>query len=95
MTSIYTIDAPNCTTVPRISTSNETPILLRLARTLLLSASTYGKQLKRRRKFIALLNYDDHMIDDMGLSRATIEAASRLPLKVNAALIARVWAKQK
>ncbi len=40
----------------------------------------------RRDAFQALLHLDERMLDDIGLSRADILWASRLPLKVNAAL---------
>jgi len=95
MTSTCTYDVSDCSPVPRIASSHQTPWILRMVRTLAHSVTTFYLQLKRRRKFIALLNYDDHMIDDMGLTRPLIEEASRLPLKANAAIIARVWAKQK
>ena len=50
---------------------------------------------KRRKLFIALLNYNDHILEDMGLTRYLVEEASKLPLKDNAAIIARKWARQE
>ena len=38
-----------------------------------------------RRRFNTLLDLDDHMLDDIGVTRAEVETASRLPLSVNAA----------
>lgn len=40
----------------------------------------------RRDAFRVLLHLDERMLDDIGLSRADILWAARLPLKVNAAL---------
>ena len=95
MTSTCTYDVSDCPSISRRKSLQQTPWYLQMARTLLRSVTTYYQQLKRRRRFIALLNYDDHMIEDMGLTRYLIEEASRLPLNVNAALIARVWTKQE
>ena len=39
----------------------------------------------RRRAFNRLLSLDDHLLDDMGVSRAEVIMASYLPLSVNAA----------
>ena len=38
----------------------------------------------RRLRLARLLDYDDRMLDDMGLLRADIEAALQLPLERNA-----------
>jgi uncharacterized protein YjiS (DUF1127 family) len=43
----------------------------------------------RRRKLLDVLAYDNRRLDDMGLTRYAIEEAARLPLSVNAALVAR------
>lgn len=37
-----------------------------------------------RRKLLRLLDYSDHMLDDMGHTRAELMMASKLPLKENA-----------
>ncbi len=50
---------------------------------------------KRRKRFIALLDYNDQMLEDMGLTRYLVEEAGKLPLKDNAAKIARDWARQE
>ncbi len=41
---------------------------------------------RRRKQFNTLLGLDDHMLDDIGVTRAEVEAASSLPLSVNAAI---------
>lgn len=47
----------------------------------------------RRRRFSSLLKYDDHMLDDMGLTRSLIKEMSKLPFNENAALIAHAKAR--
>lgn len=42
--------------------------------------------LRRRRRFARLRDLDDHMLDDIGVTRAEVETAARLPLSENAAL---------
>ena len=39
---------------------------------------------ERRGRIVRLLDYDDRMLDDMGLTRLAIEDALDLPLSVNA-----------
>lgn len=41
---------------------------------------------KIRRKVRALSDYEDHMLDDIGIRRDEIHWATRLPLTVNAAI---------
>lgn len=41
---------------------------------------------RTRRRFNRLLDLDDRMLDDIGVTRAEVEYASRLPLGVNAAM---------
>ncbi len=41
--------------------------------------------LQRRRAFNKLLDLDDHLLDDMGVTRAEVHMASRLPVWTNAA----------
>jgi len=94
MSAIYNVEENSCRTVPQIPVPAETSYIFKLISEILHQASTFHHQLKRRRRFVALLNYDDHMIEDMGLTRAAIEEASKLPLKLNAAHIARIGAKQ-
>lgn len=43
------------------------------------------KQKEERQAFNAMLYLDNHMLDDIGVSRADVEWASRLPLSTNAA----------
>ncbi len=38
----------------------------------------------RRRKFRRLLDLDDHMLDDIGVIRAEVEWAARLPIGTDA-----------
>ncbi|MXQ08146.1 DUF1127 domain-containing protein [Alphaproteobacteria bacterium GH1-50] len=40
---------------------------------------------RRRQRFLRLLDMDDHMLDDMGVTRAEVVEASYLPLSANAA----------
>lgn len=40
----------------------------------------------RRRKFNAVRDLDDHMLDDIGVTRGEVERAAQLPLSVNAAM---------
>lgn len=49
---------------------------------------------RRRKQLVALLQYDDKMLEDMGLTRSAVLRASHLPLRVNAALMAREYARQ-
>ena len=95
MTVAHTLEENGCNAASQTPSPANTPSVPRLVSIFLLQAMTLYRQVKRRRRFIALLNYDDHMIDDMGLTRAAIEEASKLPLRLNAAHIARVWARQE
>ena len=40
----------------------------------------------RRRQFKTLLDLDDHMLNDIGVTRSEVETAANLPLPVNAAI---------
>jgi uncharacterized protein YjiS (DUF1127 family) len=42
-------------------------------------------QIRRRRRFYRLHELDDHMLDDIGVTRGEVEIAGRLPLSVDAA----------
>lgn len=42
-------------------------------------------RIRRRRKFKSLLDLDERMLDDIGVTRDEVEYASGLPLSVNAA----------
>ncbi|WP_417585533.1 hypothetical protein [Nitrincola sp.] len=42
------------------------------------------KAWSRRRKLLRLLDYDDHMLEDMGYTRRDLLWAARQPLKVDA-----------
>lgn len=43
------------------------------------------RQIRRRRGFTRLLDLDDHMLKDIGVTRGEVEIAIRLPLSVDAA----------
>ena len=47
--------------------------------------ATHVRNRMRRRAFNKMLNLDDHLLDDIGVSRAEVIMASYLPLSVNAA----------
>jgi len=79
-------------------TTTKPAILSRLINfpgTLVNTAIELRRNYKRRKLFIALLDYNDHMLEDMGLTRYLVEEASKLPLTVNAAKITRKWARQE
>jgi len=79
-------------------TTAKTAILLRLIDlpgTLVNKTIELRRNYKRRKLFVALLDYNDHMLEDMGLTRYLVEEASKLPLSANAAITAREWARQK
>lgn len=42
--------------------------------------------IRRRRGFNRLHDLDDHMLDDLGVTRGEVEIASALPLSVDAAM---------
>ena len=42
-------------------------------------------QITKRRKFMTLLDLDEHLLDDIGVIRSEVEYAARLPLSVDAA----------
>ena len=42
-------------------------------------------RIARRRKFKTLYDLDDHMLEDIGVTRAEVDYAARLPLSVDAA----------
>lgn len=48
-----------------------------------------------RRKLIRLLDYDDHMLEDMGHTRAELMMAIRLPLGANARKALRGWKAER
>ncbi len=95
MTTSYFIDETRSKTVPQISKSSGFWSIFRAFSNILQQPIILLRRLRRRARFVALLNYDDHMIEDMGLTRAHIEEAAKLPLKFNAALIARTWARRQ
>ncbi len=69
--------------------------LLNLPGTFVNTLIQLRRNYKRRKLFVALLEYNDHMLEDMGLTRYLVEEAIKLPLKDNAAKIAREWAAQE
>ena len=48
-------------------------------------AADRAKQIRHRRKLKRLLDLDDHMLKDVGVTRGEIEVATSLPLSVDAA----------
>ncbi len=50
---------------------------------------------QRRRKLISLLKYDDHVLDDMGYSRAELLMAARLPIKVDGYHVLKMWQEKR
>lgn len=42
-------------------------------------------RIRRRRKFRTLLDLDDHMLHDIGVTRGEVQDAANLPLSVDAA----------
>ena len=48
-----------------------------------------------RRKLRRLLDYDDHMLDDMGHSRAELTMAIKLPLQADARKALRRWRAER
>jgi uncharacterized protein YjiS (DUF1127 family) len=69
--------------------------LINLPGTLVTAIIELRHNYKRRKLFVALLEYNDKMLEDMGLTRYLVEEASKLPLSANAAKIARKWARQE
>jgi len=47
---------------------------------------TWWSNRQRRRRFNRMLALDNRMLDDIGVTRAEVEFASRLPLAVNAGI---------
>ncbi|WP_158659340.1 DUF1127 domain-containing protein [Paracoccus denitrificans] len=58
---------------------------------------TYRRNKERRDAFLTLLRLDDQILDDIGVIRAEVECAARLPLRSNAsdALAAKADARRK
>ncbi|MFC3286174.1 hypothetical protein [Litchfieldella rifensis] len=50
---------------------------------------------RRRRRLLRLLDYDDHMLDDMGHTRQDLLWAAHLPLKEDAHRILRQLREQR
>lgn len=44
------------------------------------------RQIRRRRGVTRLLDLDDHMLKDIGVTRGEVEIATKLPLSVDAAI---------
>ena len=47
-----------------------------------------------RQAFLNLLNLEDRMLADIGLTRAEVERAARLPLRIDAATAVQDWRMQ-
>ena len=58
---------------------------------------TYRQHRERRDAFRNLLRLDDQILDDIGVTRAEVACAARLPLRLNAsdALAAKAHARRK
>lgn len=58
---------------------------------------TYRQNRVRRDAFLNLLRLDDRTLDDIGVTRADVKWAARLPLRVNAsyALAAKAHVRRK
>lgn len=56
-----------------------------LARRLLHRIAALAGEVLRRRKFKRLQDLDDHILDDIGVTRAEVEIATRLPFTHDAA----------
>ena len=58
---------------------------------------TYRQNRERRDAFLNLLRLDDQILDDIGVSRAEVACAARLPLRLNASdmLAAKARARRK
>ena len=93
MSTIYTNEPINRDVSPLFPARQKARVVVNWLGNLGPKFTTLAHNWQRRRKFIALLNYDDHIIDDMGLTRDLIEAAIKLPLSENAAVIAHAYAK--
>ena len=48
-------------------------------------AMAFARRILRRRKFQRLRDLDDHILDDIGVTRAEVEIATRLPFTHDAA----------
>lgn len=68
------------------------PLMSRLRRMF----ETYRQNKVSRDAFLNLLCLDDMMLDDIGVTRAEVECAARLPLRINAshALAAKAHARR-
>lgn len=58
---------------------------------------TYPQRRERRDAFLNLLRLDDQILDDIGVTRAEVAGAARLPLRSSAseALAAKAHARRK
>lgn len=74
------------------STSNPVSGLLNAFRALV---SQYEEFKDRRNSFKTLLQLDENMLEDVGMTRGDIRWAARLPLSVNASLELRKIAERR
>jgi uncharacterized protein YjiS (DUF1127 family) len=95
MTDISLNETGRRTTVPRIATGVPHPAGVAGALARATGLAAFWRAWQRRRRFRALLDHDDRMLDDMGLTRLEIERAAGLPLQVNAAVEARRLAETR
>lgn len=63
----------------RLGSTNRLSLLLQVA-------GSFARPLRRRWRLYRMQWLDDHMLDDIGITREELEWAIRLPLRVNAAL---------
>ena len=89
----------NCNDLNAPSSTSAKPVvlsrLINFPGTLVTAIIELRRNYKRRKLFVALLEYNDLMLEDMGLTRYLVEEASKLPLSANAAKIAQKWARQE
>lgn len=52
---------------------------------------TWYQRRTDRAAFNTLLSLDDHMLDDVGVTRWEVERAARLPMRVDAAQAVQAW----
>ncbi len=95
MRPLYSTEPRYDETITNIAGRPQIPSIFGFFRRVIDRLSIFTRQVERRRKFVALLDRDDRIIDDIGLTRELIEQAAKLPLSKNAAKIALSWSKSK
>lgn len=67
--------------------------ILRWISTVAAQGAGLAHRLRRRRRLYRMLGLDDHMLDDIGITREDLLWAIDLPLRVNAALLMHARAR--